>query len=101
MERRFINERQREGILRAKTGGVYLGGKRRLDREQIASMHAAGDSPAAIAKALGCSRMQVCRVLHKPRTGSVSALRTAPHLSLMCRCLASQWLLRLSSTARR
>ena len=33
MERRFIRERQREGIERAKADGVYRGGKRRLDRE--------------------------------------------------------------------
>ena len=31
MERRFIKERQREGIERAKADGVYRGGKRRLD----------------------------------------------------------------------
>jgi DNA invertase Pin-like site-specific DNA recombinase len=32
MERRFIKERQREGIERAKGEGVYRGGKRRVDR---------------------------------------------------------------------
>src|SRR5215208_6675492 len=35
MERRFIKERQREGIERARAGGVYKGGKRRLDREKV------------------------------------------------------------------
>ncbi len=35
MERRFIKERQREGILKARADGVYQGGKRRLDREKI------------------------------------------------------------------
>lgn len=65
MERRFIKERQREGIERAKTDGVYVGGKRRVDRERIRSLQAAGDGPAAIAKALGCSRMQVYRVLQE------------------------------------
>ncbi|MBB2962551.1 recombinase family protein [Methylobacterium sp. R2-1] len=65
MERRFIKERQREGIERAKAEGVYTGGKRRLDREHIWSLHAQGTGPAAIARAVGCSRMQVYRVLHE------------------------------------
>jgi len=65
MERRFIKERQRDGIERAKDEGVYAGGKRRLDRERIRSLHAAGAGPAAIARAVGCSRMQVYRVLQE------------------------------------
>lgn len=65
MERRFIKERQREGIERAKAGGVYVGGKRRLDRERIRALREAGSGPAAIARALGCSRMQVYRVLQE------------------------------------
>src|SRR3954452_3986958 len=56
MERRFIKERQREGIERAKGEGVYRGGKRRVDRAKVMAMDAAGHGPAAIAKALGCSR---------------------------------------------
>ena len=32
MERRFIKERQRDGIEQAKGKGTYTGGKRRLDR---------------------------------------------------------------------
>ena len=63
MERRFIRERQREGIEAAKAAKVYKGGTRRLDREQVKAMRAAGQGPAAIAKALGCSRMQVYRIL--------------------------------------
>ncbi len=63
MERRFIKERQREGIERAKGEGAYAGGKRRLDRERIRSLHTAGTGPAAIARAVGCSRMQIYRVL--------------------------------------
>src|SRR3954464_10307141 len=35
MERRFIKERQHEGIEKAKADGGYSGGKRRLDRERI------------------------------------------------------------------
>ncbi|MBB3953076.1 recombinase family protein [Aureimonas jatrophae] len=63
MERRFIKERQREGIDRAKVEGVYRGGQPRLDRGHIATLHSEGHGPAAIAKALGCSRMQVYRIL--------------------------------------
>ena len=63
MERRFIKERQREGIKRAKSEGVYQGGKRRLDREKIKAMAVAGIRPAAIATTLGCSRMQVYRII--------------------------------------
>jgi len=47
----------------AKAEGVYKGGKRRLDRETVRAMFVAGQGPAAIAKALGCSRMQIYRVL--------------------------------------
>src|SRR3954447_20422072 len=56
MERRFIKDRQRDRIERAKGEGVYQGNKRRLDREAVKAMDAAGHGPAAIAKALGCSR---------------------------------------------
>lgn len=65
MERRFIRERQREGIVRAKASGVYAGGKRRLDRDRIRTMHADGIGPATIAREVGCSRMQVYRVLRE------------------------------------
>jgi len=65
MERRFIKERQREGIERAKAEGGYAGGKRRLDRARIKALRAAGSGPAAIAAAMGCSRMQVYRVLEE------------------------------------
>jgi len=63
MERRFIKERQREGIERAKIEGVYKGGKRRIDRARIAALNASGLGVTEIAKAVGCSRMQVYRVL--------------------------------------
>ncbi|GJE62101.1 recombinase family protein [Methylobacterium trifolii] len=65
MERRFIRERQREGIERAKAAGIYVGGKRRLDHEWIRALHAEGSGPAAIARVVGCSRMQVYRVLQE------------------------------------
>lgn len=63
MERRFIKERQREGIQQAKAQGRYQGGKRRLDRGLIRQLRDEGVGPSSIAKQLGCSRMQVYRVL--------------------------------------
>ncbi len=63
MERRFIKERQRDGIENAKAEGVYRGGNRRLDRDRIKAMSAAGNKPSKIATVLGCSRMQVYRIL--------------------------------------
>lgn len=61
MERRFIKERQREGIERAKAAGKYRGGKRQIDRQRILQLLQAGLGPSAIAKELGCSRIQVYR----------------------------------------
>lgn len=63
MERRFIKERQRDGIEQAKREGVYRGGKQRLDRNRVMALHADGLGPAGIAKAIGCSRMQIYRIL--------------------------------------
>ncbi|TBB95933.1 recombinase family protein [Rhizobium ruizarguesonis] len=63
MERRFIKDRQSEGIARAKASGIYKGGQRRIDRVQIVKLSGEGMGPSAIAAAIGCSRMQVYRVL--------------------------------------
>lgn len=63
MERRFIKERQREGIDRAKADGAYRGGKRRIDRAEVRRLRDEGVGPANIARQLECSRMQVYRVL--------------------------------------
>ena len=65
MERRFIKERQREGILRAKAEKAYQGGKRRIDYQEVQRLSKAGNGVAAIARALGCSRMQVYRVINE------------------------------------
>ncbi|EEA95254.1 recombinase family protein [Pseudovibrio sp. JE062] len=63
MERRFIKERQREGIQRAKEQGKYKGGQRRIDRDSVLQLNAEGLGPSAIALVMGCSRMQVYRIL--------------------------------------
>lgn len=64
MERRFIKERQREGIARAKFNGVYRGGKRRIDRDKVVKLHKSGKPPSQIAIEIGCSRMQVYRIVN-------------------------------------
>ncbi len=64
MERRFIKERQKEGIQKAKDAGAYKGGKQRLDYSHILQQHKDGCKPTDIAKGLGCSRMQVYRILN-------------------------------------
>jgi len=63
MERRFIKERQRDGIERAKTNGIYKGGKRRIDRDAVLALSAKGITPTQIAKEIRCSRMQIYRIL--------------------------------------
>jgi DNA invertase Pin-like site-specific DNA recombinase len=69
MERRFIKERQREGIEKAKRDGAYRGGVPRIDHAKIFDLHNEGQGPAAIARVIGCSRMQVYRVLQgKPKS---------------------------------
>jgi DNA invertase Pin-like site-specific DNA recombinase len=63
MERRFIKERQREGIQQAKAQGRYTGGKRRLDRSKVLELRGLGLGATDIAKQVGCSRMQIYRIL--------------------------------------
>lgn len=58
-------ERQAEGIARAKKAGVYTGGKPRIDRTEVAKLMANGSGPAAVARALGVSRMSVYRILRE------------------------------------
>jgi DNA invertase Pin-like site-specific DNA recombinase len=63
MERRFIKERQRDGIDRAKSNGRYRGGNRRINRDEVLELRSAGLGPSEIARKVGCSRMQVYRIL--------------------------------------
>jgi len=54
MERRFIKDRQRDGIDRAKALGTYKGGKRRIDHDLINKMRDDGCSVSLIAEQLSC-----------------------------------------------
>ena len=65
MERRFIKERQREGIDRAKSLGRYKGGKQRIDRDEVERLAGAGEKPSTIARTMDCSRMQIYRILNE------------------------------------
>lgn len=65
MERRFIKERQREGIARAKSRGVYKGGKVRVDHALVRQLHSEGLGASVIARQANCSRMQVYRIISR------------------------------------
>ena len=62
-ETNLRRERQLEGIAEAKKAGVYKGGKPRIDREAVHSLHRDGKGPTEIAKALGISRMHAYRLI--------------------------------------
>ena len=64
MELGFIRERQRVGIEAAKARGVYKGRPVTLDHSRIVAMRAEGKGATEIAKAIGCSRGAVYKVLH-------------------------------------
>jgi len=63
MERRFIKERQRDGIARAKEAGTYKGGKTKLNYDMVRKLRESGLQASQIARQLKCSRMQVYRIL--------------------------------------
>ncbi|MGF6936976.1 DNA invertase Pin-like site-specific DNA recombinase [Paraburkholderia sp. UCT70] len=66
-ERAMIRERQREGIAIAKAkGDVYKGRAPKLNAEQVADLRArcaAGEEKAAVARAMGISRVSLYRYL--------------------------------------
>lgn len=56
-------ERQREGIEKAKVRGAYRGGKQRYNASEIQKFRAEGLRPREIARKLGCSPATVYRLL--------------------------------------
>ncbi|MCJ2189025.1 recombinase family protein [Novosphingobium beihaiensis] len=56
-------ERQREGIEKAKASGIYKGGKQRFDPASVIELHSSGMKPRAIAREVGCSPATVYRLL--------------------------------------
>jgi DNA invertase Pin-like site-specific DNA recombinase len=63
MEVGFIRDRQRSGIDRAKAAGVYKGRPVTLDHAAIQKLRAAGKGATEIARAVGCSRRAVYKIL--------------------------------------
>ena len=61
LERSFLRERQRAGIVAAKARGTYKGRRKTIDPAAIQQLVAEGFGPSAIAKQLGISRMTVYR----------------------------------------
>ena len=63
MELGFIKERQAAGIAKAKAEGVYRGRPAKIDHERIKQLKAQGVGATEIAKAVGCKRAFVYKVL--------------------------------------
>ena len=63
MELGFIKERQRAGIEKAKSKGVYKGRPSSLDHDRIKELKSGGLGATAIAKELGCSRGAIYKAL--------------------------------------
>ncbi|MCJ2135617.1 recombinase family protein [Methylobacterium sp. J-026] len=78
-EREMMLERQREGIAKAKAGGLYRGRKptARARATEIEKLAADGLSMAKIAKQLGIGVGSVHRVIGKPRPAVVSGSASA------------------------
>ena len=55
-------ERQREGIAKAKSEGVYTGRKATIDPDAVRQLQADGVGGTEIAKRLGISRASVYRI---------------------------------------
>lgn len=62
-ERAILKRRQAEGIAKAKERGVYKGRRPVIDHARIRALHAAGERPTAIARAMNISRITVYRAL--------------------------------------
>lgn len=74
-ERKRIKERQREGIAMAKAKGIYKGGKRKFNADDIRRMHFVdGMGPSEIARRIGArTTMTVYRAIKAKTDGQESA----------------------------
>jgi DNA invertase Pin-like site-specific DNA recombinase len=63
MELGFIRDRQRAGIEAAKANGVYKGRPAKVDHQRIMELRKQGMGATEIAKAVGCKRGNVYKVL--------------------------------------
>ena len=71
LERSFLRERQRAGIVAAKARGAYKGRQRSVDLAAICELSAQGAGPTEVARQLGISRMTVYRATrpqHSPES---------------------------------
>ena len=62
-ETNLRQERQAEGIARAKAAGAYKGRVLSIDHDRVRQLSAGGITPAAIARELGVGRASVYRIL--------------------------------------
>jgi DNA invertase Pin-like site-specific DNA recombinase len=69
-ETNLRRERQAEGIAKAKSDGIYAGGKRRIERAEVKRLADAGTGPSQIARQLSISRRQVYRILDEVGSSS-------------------------------
>ena len=65
LETNLRKERQMEGIAKAKAKGVYKGGKKKINVEEIIRLKAEGYGATKIAKELNIHRDSVYRLLKK------------------------------------
>lgn len=63
LERSFLRERQRAGIVAAKARGAYKGRRKSVDPAAIRALSEQGLGPTEVARRLGVSRMTVFREL--------------------------------------
>ena len=70
MERKFVLERQKAGIEKAKKAGLYKGRTPSVPLARLMQLKASGLGPSAISRELGISRMHVHRLLKRQENGS-------------------------------
>ena len=62
-ETNIRRERQMEGIVKAKSKGVYKGGKQRISRERVHELGESGLGPAAIGREVGATARHARRIM--------------------------------------